>query len=182
MAHDGRCARARRRRRRPRLIVRVRRARRRAPADGDAVKGRRRLRRLHLRKPRGLRAHPQPGAQLRLLHGLPPGTVAAAARALEIIATEPELVGLPCLRARSFTAALEQPAAQSAILPLVLGEASRTIEAGLALREAGFLVAAIRPPTVPAGTSRLRIAFSAEHTERDVLELAKAVRPIVSER
>lgn len=114
--------------------------------------------------------------------GLPPGTVAAAARALEIIATEPELVGLPRSRARSFTAALELPAAQSAIVPLVLGGATRTIEAGLTLREAGFLVAAIRPPTVPAGTSRLRIAFSAEHTERDVQDLADAVRPILSER
>ena len=111
--------------------------------------------------------------------GLPPGTVAAAASALEIIATEKDLVGLPVKRARSFAAALGLEPAQSAIVPLVLGPAARAVEAGSALREAGFLVAAIRPPTVPAGTSRLRFAFSAEHAERDVRELVRAVRSIL---
>ncbi len=111
--------------------------------------------------------------------GLPPGTVAAAATALEIIATEKDLVGLPVKRARSFAAALGLEPAQSAIVPLVLGPAARAVEAGSALREAGFLVAAIRPPTVPAGTSRLRFAFSAEHCERDVQELTEAARSIL---
>ena len=111
--------------------------------------------------------------------GLPPGTVAAAATALEIIATENDLVGIPVARARAFTAALDLESAQSAIVPLVLGPAARAVEAAQALREAGFLVAAIRPPTVPAGTSRLRFAFSAEHSERDVRELARVVRPIL---
>ena len=114
--------------------------------------------------------------------GLPPGTVAAAATALEIIATEKDLVGLPVKRARSFAAALGLQPAQSAIVPLVLGPAARAVEAGSALREAGFLVAAIRPPTVPAGTSRLRFAFSAEHAERDVRELVRAVRPILDRK
>lgn len=114
--------------------------------------------------------------------GLPPGTVAAAAAALEIIATERDLVALPVARARSFAAALALKPAQSAIVPLVLGPAARAVEAGSALREAGFLVAAIRPPTVPAGTSRLRFAFSAEHSERDVRELTAAVRPILDGR
>lgn len=111
--------------------------------------------------------------------GLPPGTVAAAAAALKIISTEKDLVGIPVKRARSFAAALGLEPAQSAIVPLVLGSAARTVDAGSTLRDAGFLVAAIRPPTVPAGASRLRFAFSAEHSERDVRELARVVRPIL---
>ncbi len=114
--------------------------------------------------------------------GLPPGTVAAAATALEIISTRKDLVGIPVERARSFAAALGLEPAQSAIVPLVLGSAARAVEAGHTLRNAGFLVAAIRPPTVPAGTSRLRFAFSAEHSERDVGALAQAVQAIPDRR
>ena len=114
--------------------------------------------------------------------GLPPGTVAAAATALEIIAGDKDLVGIPLSRALSFTAALGLEPAQSAIVPLVLGPASRAVEAGQALRDAGFLVAAIRPPTVPAGTSRLRFAFSAGHFEHDVHDLARAVKPLMDGR
>ena len=100
--------------------------------------------------------------------GLPPGTVAAASRALELIATDKELVRRPLARAREFTTALGLPPAQSAIVSLVMGSASRALAASAALRAAGFLVAAIRPPTVPAGTSRLRVTFSAAHTAEQV--------------
>ncbi|WP_428099982.1 aminotransferase class I/II-fold pyridoxal phosphate-dependent enzyme [Candidatus Rariloculus sp.] len=114
--------------------------------------------------------------------GLPPGTVAAAASALCIIATDKALVRIPRSRARLFTATLGLEPAESAVVPLELGSAARTVEASLMLREAGFLVAAIRPPTVPDGTSRLRFAFSAAHSERDVLDLAEAVEPILAGR
>jgi 8-amino-7-oxononanoate synthase len=112
--------------------------------------------------------------------GLPPGAVAAASRALDLIATDQELVCRPTMRAREFTAALGLPPAQSAIVSLLVGSASRALAASAALRAAGFLVAAIRPPTVPPGTSRLRLTFSAAHTEAEVTALAAAVRPLVS--
>jgi 8-amino-7-oxononanoate synthase len=107
--------------------------------------------------------------------GLPPGVVAAATKALEIIATDAALVARPLARARLFTATLDLPLAQSAIVAIVLGAADRALAASEALRAAGFLVAAIRPPTVPTGTARLRFAFSALHSEADVATLAAAV-------
>jgi 8-amino-7-oxononanoate synthase len=112
--------------------------------------------------------------------GLPPGTVAAASRALELIATDQELVRRPLARARAFTTALGLPPAQSAIVSLVMGSASRALAASATLRTAGFLVAAIRPPTVPAGTSRLRVTFSAAHTAEQVATLVAAVRPLLA--
>jgi 8-amino-7-oxononanoate synthase len=112
--------------------------------------------------------------------GLPPGTVAAATRALELIAGDMDLVRRPTLRAREFTAALGLPAATSAIVALLTGSAARTLAASAELRAAGFLVAAIRPPTVPPGTSRLRVTFSAAHTAEQVAALAAAVRPLLA--
>jgi len=113
--------------------------------------------------------------------GLPPGTVAAASRALDIIATDRELVRRPLELARLFTAELGLPAAQSPIVSVVLGRAERALLASDELKLAGFLVVAIRPPTVPAGTSRLRFTFSAAHREQRVRALAAAVRPILAE-
>jgi 8-amino-7-oxononanoate synthase len=112
--------------------------------------------------------------------GLPPGTVAAASRALDLIAEDAELVTRPLMRARQFTAALTLEPAQSAIVALPMGSAAHALDASAALRAAGFLVAAIRPPTVPPGTSRLRVTFSAAHTAEQISALAAAVRPLLS--
>ena len=107
--------------------------------------------------------------------GLPPSVVAASIAALEIISTDPDLVARPLAHARLFTGLLGLPAAQSAIVPLVLGSPERALAASAALEDEGFLVTAIRPPTVPAGTARLRFAFSAVHTEDDIRRLATFV-------
>jgi 8-amino-7-oxononanoate synthase len=107
---------------------------------------------------------------------LPPASVAAALAALEIIEREPERVARPLALARRFTRALALPEAQSAIVPIILGDARRTLAVSAALEADGFLVGAIRPPTVPAGTSRLRVTFSAAHGEAEVDALAEAVR------
>jgi 8-amino-7-oxononanoate synthase len=112
--------------------------------------------------------------------GLPPGTVAAASCALDIIATDHELVRRPLALARLFTSELGLPPAESAIVSVVLGRAERALRASEELRLAGYLVAAIRPPTVPAGTSRLRFTFSAAHSEANVRALAAAVRAAVA--
>jgi 8-amino-7-oxononanoate synthase len=113
--------------------------------------------------------------------GLPPGTIAAASRALDVIATDLDLVRRPVALARLFTAELRLRAAESPIVSVVLGSAERALRASDELKLAGFLVPAIRPPTVPAGTSRLRFTFSAPHREERVRALAAAVRPIVAE-
>jgi len=64
------------------------------------------------------------------------------------------------------------------IQPLILGGNSAAVRASAALRERGILVPAIRPPTVPEGSARLRISLSAAHSERDVLRLAAALREV----
>lgn len=111
--------------------------------------------------------------------GLPPASAAAALTALDIIEADPALTALPLAKARAFTAAVGLPPAASPIVPVIIGEAQDALEASRALEAEGFLVVAIRPPTVPAGAARLRIAFSAEHPDAEVARLAALVRPYV---
>ena len=108
--------------------------------------------------------------------GLPPPVVAAAIAALEVIETDPGYVAEPLRKARQFTRALNLPEAQSAIVPVIVGETEAALSASELLREEGFLVVAIRPPTVPAGTARLRFAFTAQHPDAEIERLADAVR------
>ncbi len=109
--------------------------------------------------------------------GLPPASVAAALAALRIVERDRERVSLPRRRAALFCEllGLDEPAA--CIVPLVLGDASLALQASRDLEQQGFLVTAIRPPTVPPGTARLRFTFTAAHGEPEVRRLAAAVRP-----
>lgn len=114
--------------------------------------------------------------------GLPPASVAAAIAALDVMADEPERVAAPLAKARRFTAALNLPEAQSAVVPILIGEADQALAAARDLEAHGLLAVAIRPPTVPAGTARLRLAFTADHADADVDRLAEAIRPWLAER
>jgi 8-amino-7-oxononanoate synthase len=75
-----------------------------------------------------------------------------------------------------------QPNHSSAIVPIVLGEDSAALSAAAQLRERGIHVPAIRPPTVPKGTSRLRVALSAAHTESSVQLLRNALEEVITPR
>jgi 8-amino-7-oxononanoate synthase len=114
--------------------------------------------------------------------GLPPATVASAIAALAVIEESPALVAQPLAKARLFTARLGLAPAESAIVPIVLGAPEAALAASAALAEEGFLVTAIRPPTVPDGTARLRLAFTAGHPEAEILRLADAVLAVASKR
>ena len=105
---------------------------------------------------------------------------AAAIAALTIIESEPELTAKPLAKARAFTSRLGLPEAQSPIVPLILGEPEAAVHASNKLAEEGFLVTPIRPPTVPAGTARLRFAFTAMHPDEEIARLADAVRALVA--
>ena len=70
---------------------------------------------------------------------------------------------------------LELMPSDTAIQPIVLGSAEAALAATSRLREQGILVPAIRPPTVPAGTARLRITFSAAHTDAQLQRLLSAL-------
>jgi len=68
-----------------------------------------------------------------------------------------------------------RPGHPSPIVPFLCGDEQRALDAAAALLDAGLLVPAIRPPTVPAGSSRLRVTVSAAHTEEQVTRLVRAL-------
>lgn len=108
--------------------------------------------------------------------GLPPADIAAAVAALKVINDEPALCARPLAKAKRFTQLAGLAEAQSAIVPLILGEAEAALAASQLLEREGFLVTAIRPPTVPRGTARLRFAFCAQHPDAEIERLAAVVR------
>jgi 8-amino-7-oxononanoate synthase len=114
--------------------------------------------------------------------GLPPAVVASSIAALDLIEREPALCAQPQAKARAFTRSTNLPDATSAIVPIVIGDAVAALEASRMLEDEGFLVVAIRPPTVPEGTARLRLAFSANHPDAEIERLARIVRSRILER
>ena len=65
------------------------------------------------------------------------------------------------------------------IIPVILGSEQKALETAARLFEKGFFVSAIRPPTVPPGTSRLRISVQAEHTQDQLNALCEALKKII---
>jgi len=108
--------------------------------------------------------------------GLPPASVAAAMASLEVMEKDSAITKKPLKLAQLFTSLLALPEAQSGIVPVIIGDAKEAMVASQRLEELGFIVRAIRPPTVPPGTARLRFTFSAAHQEGDVRKLAEAVK------
>ncbi len=108
--------------------------------------------------------------------GLPPASVAAALAALDIIENEPDYAALPLQKAKAFTKRAGLPEAASPIVPVVIGDADKALAASHMLESQGYLVIAIRPPTVPRGTARLRITFTAAHPDGEIEKLADIVR------
>lgn len=111
---------------------------------------------------------------------LPPAACEAALAALEIVATEPQRRRQLLDRAAELRHWLAEQGWQignstSHIIPLVVGSASRAIELSEALRQRGLWVPAIREPSVPPGTSRLRISLSYAHTPEMILRLVSAL-------
>jgi 8-amino-7-oxononanoate synthase len=83
------------------------------------------------------------------------------------------------LRAALSTFGYDTCGSTTQIVPAVIGEAAAALEASEALKRRGILAVAIRPPTVPAGSSRIRFALSAAHDEADIDHLAAAMAEIV---
>jgi len=111
--------------------------------------------------------------------GLPPAIVAAAIASLDIISRDAQLRAAPLQKARRFTRAMNLPLAQSPIVPLIIGDPARALALSAMLEDAGFLVTAIRPPTVPEGTARLRFTFTAAHQDADIDRLSALLREAV---
>lgn len=117
----------------------------------------------------------------------PPMVAAVVKRALELIDEEPwrrRRLLARCEFARSaLRARLGQRHAlpPTQILPVILGAEEQALSAAGALQAAGFDVRAIRPPTVPAGTSRLRLAINAEHSEDDIDAMASTLAAVIAD-
>jgi 8-amino-7-oxononanoate synthase len=111
---------------------------------------------------------------------LPPMMAAVAMRALELVDEDATRVAALRQRIAQFRAGCAQAripvaASQTAIHPIVLGDAARAVAASRALAARGFWVPAIRPPSVPDGTSRLRVSLSAGHSPQQVDALVRAL-------
>jgi 8-amino-7-oxononanoate synthase len=103
---------------------------------------------------------------------LPPALCEAAVVAVDLLERDPELRPRLWRNIRRFVDGLRRLGysadPRSAIVPVILGTPERAVRASAFLRERGLLVKPIRPPTVPEGTSRLRFALSAAHTEAQI--------------
>jgi 8-amino-7-oxononanoate synthase len=112
----------------------------------------------------------------------PPHIAAAVQRALRLIDEEPwrreRLLSLAAL-ARGQLLGQDDPGG-TPIVPVLLGEEARALHVAGELQARGFDVRAVRPPTVPDGTSRLRISIHADHGENDILALADALQTITA--
>ena len=111
---------------------------------------------------------------------MPPALAAAAREAVRVAREEAwrrEKLRALVAQFRTGAAQLGLPLMDSAtaIQPVVLGDAERTVNASRALEQQGFLVIAIRPPTVREGKARLRITLSAAHDEFDIDRLLEAL-------
>lgn len=116
---------------------------------------------------------------------MPPALAAAALTAVRVAREEDwrrEKLAALIARFREGAGQLGLPLMPSptAIQPLLLGEAQATLDAAQALEAQGFLVGAIRPPTVPQGKARLRITLSAAHEEEHIDRLLEALSGLAS--
>jgi 8-amino-7-oxononanoate synthase len=122
---------------------------------------------------------------------LPPPAVAAAGAALDLLAEEPRRVdrlqrNASILRDALAGNGMQTGASTTQILPLIVGEADDAMRVCERALEKGVFSQAIRPPTVPEGSSRLRLAVMASHTRAELQEaaatLAAAARSVVGDR
>ncbi|HWH92971.1 MAG TPA: 8-amino-7-oxononanoate synthase [Baekduia sp.] len=111
---------------------------------------------------------------------LPPPAVAAALAALEILQEHPEMVdrlqaNAGVMRDELAREGFEVAGSCTQIVPLVVGDADLAMQVCEKALEAGVFAQAIRPPTVPAGTSRLRLALMATHTREELRAAARTL-------
>ncbi|MEG3641151.1 8-amino-7-oxononanoate synthase [Magnetococcus sp. PR-3] len=111
---------------------------------------------------------------------LPPAVLGAMDAALELLpqmesVRQRVLSGAEQVRAAFHQAGLDTGNSSTPIIPVIVGDERKTLALSERLRQAGMLGIAIRPPTVPEGTSRLRLSLSAAHTDADWQQLAQLV-------
>ena len=126
---------------------------------------------------------------IRLLHnkarsliyttGLPPGSLAASIKSLEIIMSNSKITHKPYQYAKLFCEIAKLPAPESSIVSIIMHSEENAIKASKLFEKYGYYIGAIRPPTVPKNTSRLRFTFSSAHKKKDVINLAEHAKNIL---
>jgi len=111
----------------------------------------------------------------------PPGICGAGLAALKLLEDEPDLGNTLLERARGFRQLLHEygfdtGASTSQIVPVIVGENEAAMRLAGQLQQHGILVAAIRPPTVPQGTARLRFSITLAHREEDLTHAARILQ------
>ncbi len=112
--------------------------------------------------------------------GLSPACAGAALASLKIIESSPELgknllSQAHYLRAQLRDQGIEVPTHNSQIIPIIIGDNSQTVDAMNSLIKEGILLSAIRPPTVPKGTARLRMSVTLAHEKADLTHAAQTI-------
>jgi glycine C-acetyltransferase/8-amino-7-oxononanoate synthase len=110
----------------------------------------------------------------------PPAAIGAALGALDVLEASPNLGNILQANAGYFRsmlhdAGLDTLQSRSQIIPIVIGGNDEAVAASQQLRDQGIIAAAIRPPTVPAGSARLRISITLAHHVDDLERAAKAI-------
>ena len=113
-----------------------------------------------------------------------PANCAAISAALEIVKAEPQrreklAANAKYLRNKLNELGLDTGASSTHIIPLIIGSAEKATAVSKKLFEKGFFVAAIRPPTVPSGSARLRISLQSGHTIDQIDSLVDAIKQII---
>jgi 8-amino-7-oxononanoate synthase len=109
----------------------------------------------------------------------PPSVAAAIEAALDVIEEEPERRQRVLARARQLRRGLGMGGC-SQIVPVMIGDNSRAVTVAQLLQDAGFDVRAVRPPTVPEGTARLRVSLNESLTEATIDRFADALESALS--
>ncbi len=115
-----------------------------------------------------------------------PVNCAAVMAALDIVQTEPQRRKMLAdnaayLRNRMTECGLDIANSCSHIIPVIIGTSKDALAASEALYEKGFLLVAIRPPTVPAGSARLRVSVQSRHTQEQMDALVDALEDVVGD-
>ena len=110
--------------------------------------------------------------------GLNPAAVGAALASVRIVASEPALAASVRARAGELARICRVPAPDAAVVPVVIGDAMAAFERSAELRKAGVRVGCFRPPSVPAGTARLRLAARADLGDGDLERFRRAWRAV----
>jgi 8-amino-7-oxononanoate synthase len=115
---------------------------------------------------------------------LPPAVVTASAAALSIISNEPERrarlaanAGLMREKLRKLNLNIGQ--SETHIIPIIIKDSKETVRASERLKDLGFFIQAIRPPTIPEGTARLRLTVSSEHTAEELKGALAAIKEVL---